>query len=125
MYRRCGSTIKVNDVTIPQGVSVVIPILVVHKNPLFWPESNKFDPERYNSAHANALCLWSVVLYSCHSSFIVSTKIFTPVCRFTAEEKEKRPKLAHIPFGLGILQRFTFFQSPETELQCSYSVATV
>ena len=47
MYRACGSTIKVNDVTIPQGASVCIPILLVHKNPLFWPEPNKFDPERY------------------------------------------------------------------------------
>ena len=47
MYRRCGSTIKVNDVTIPQGASICISIPVVHKNPLFWPEPNKFDPERY------------------------------------------------------------------------------
>ena len=63
-------------------------------------------------------------------------KIYTSVCRFTAEEKEKRPKLAHMPFGLGphnclgmkfalleaklaligILRRFTFVQSPETEV---------
>ena len=47
MYRRCGSTIKVNDVTIPQCAGICIPILLVHKNPLLWPEPNKFDPERY------------------------------------------------------------------------------
>ena len=56
------------------------------------------------------------------------------ICRFTAEEKEKRPKLAHMPFGLGLHNclgmkfalletklaligiRSTFVQSPETEV---------
>ena len=62
------------------------------------------------------------------------------VCRFTAEEKAKRPQLAHMPFGWGprscigmrfalleakialieILKRYSFVRGPETEVLSSY-----
>jgi len=62
--------------------------------------------------------------------------MYLPVCRFTAEEKAKRPQLAHMPFGwgprncigmrfalleakialIGILQKYSFVRGPETEV---------
>ena len=58
-------------------------------------------------------------------------------CRFTAEERAKRPQLAHMPFGLGphncigmrfalmeakvafieILRHYTLLRSPDTEVR--------
>ena len=58
------------------------------------------------------------------------------VCRFTAEEKAKRPQLSHIPFGFGprscigmrlallqtkialieVLKKYTFIRAPETDV---------
>jgi cytochrome P450 len=62
--------------------------------------------------------------------------------RFTAEEKAKRPQLAHMPFGFGprscigmrlalleakialieLLKRYTFIRAPETEVGCNIIV---
>lgn len=61
--------------------------------------------------------------------------------RFTAEERAKRPTIIHIPFGFGprncigmrfalleakialmqLLQRYTFVQAPDTEVQLYYN----
>ena len=63
-------------------------------------------------------------------------------CRFTEEERAKRPQLAHIPFGLGphncigmrfalmeaklalieILRHYTLLRSPDTEVRRSVSL---
>ena len=45
--RVAQKTIKINGVTIPEGVNVQLPIHLIHYNPEIWPEPEKFDPERY------------------------------------------------------------------------------
>ena len=47
--RRCSKTVTVGDVTIPEGVDVIIPMVLIHHMPEYWPKPSKFDPERYNS----------------------------------------------------------------------------
>ena len=69
--------------------------------------------------------------------FIYICRLF---CRFTAEEKAKRPQLAHMPFGwgprncigmrfalleakialIGILRKYSFVRGPETEVLSGY-----
>jgi len=44
--RHAQKTIEINGVTIPEGVSVLIPIQLFHYNPEYWTEPEKFDPER-------------------------------------------------------------------------------
>ena len=46
--RFAQKTIKINGVTIPEGVTVQLPIKLIHYNPEIWPEPEKFDPERYH-----------------------------------------------------------------------------
>ena len=45
--RRCLVTTKINGVTIPKGADVVVPMCILHNNPEYWPDPDKFDPERY------------------------------------------------------------------------------
>ena len=36
----------IGDITIPVDTVVDIPIILLHTNPDFWPEPQRFDPER-------------------------------------------------------------------------------
>ena len=44
--RLCVKKTDVGDITIPVGTVVDIPIILLHTNPDYWPEPQRFDPER-------------------------------------------------------------------------------
>ncbi|KAJ8314181.1 hypothetical protein KUTeg_008742, partial [Tegillarca granosa] len=93
-----------NGVHIPKGIEISVQQWVLHRDPEFWHDPYKFDPER-----------------------------------FSKENKEKRHPYAYLPFGsgprncigmklalfkvklaiLGILQKFKFETTPETEVMVS------
>ncbi|KAI8786628.1 cytochrome P450 3A7 [Biomphalaria glabrata] len=45
--RQCVESIDINGVHIPKGMVVLIPVYAIHNDPNFWPEPEKFDPERF------------------------------------------------------------------------------
>ena len=47
---------KINGVFIPQNTKVVVSLFVLHQDPEYWPEPEKFCPERYDdSVNVNTL----------------------------------------------------------------------
>ncbi|RZB40991.1 p450 domain containing protein, partial [Asbolus verrucosus] len=50
LTRRCVKDYKVpgEDVTVEKGTRVVIPVLGIHYDKEYYPDPEKFDPERFN-----------------------------------------------------------------------------
>ncbi|XP_014485091.1 PREDICTED: cytochrome P450 4C1-like [Dinoponera quadriceps] len=54
--RKLAENVKIGDVTIPEGTTVALSIIMAHRNPQVWPDPLKFDPDRFlpeNSKHRN------------------------------------------------------------------------
>ncbi|KAL7979274.1 hypothetical protein Chor_015298, partial [Crotalus horridus] len=47
LQRVCKKTIKLNGITIPKGMFIMIPPTILHYDPEYWPEPDQFRPERY------------------------------------------------------------------------------
>ena len=44
--RYCNKTTTIGEVTVPKGAQVTIPIWSIHYDPQYWPQPDKFDPNR-------------------------------------------------------------------------------
>ena len=51
-FRLCLKTTVIKGVTIPQGATVVVPCSLLQRDPLYWRDPDKFDPDRYESLFA-------------------------------------------------------------------------
>ena len=49
--RMCVKTTTVKGITIKEGSDILIPIHLIHRDPQYWEEPDKFDPDRYVPLH--------------------------------------------------------------------------
>ncbi|XP_066305363.1 cytochrome P450 2U1-like [Branchiostoma lanceolatum] len=47
--------VKVRDYDIPKGTQVLVNLYSIHKDPAYWPDPDRFDPERFLDAERNVI----------------------------------------------------------------------
>ncbi|CAJ1053982.1 cytochrome P450 3A27-like isoform X2 [Xyrichtys novacula] len=48
LERVAKETVKVNGITIPKDLVVMVPVYALHRDPEFWPEPEEFRPDRFS-----------------------------------------------------------------------------
>uniref|UniRef100_A0A8D2DW39 unspecific monooxygenase n=1 Tax=Sciurus vulgaris TaxID=55149 RepID=A0A8D2DW39_SCIVU len=55
IVRVCKKDVEINGVFIPKGTVVAVPIYSLHQNPKYWPEPEKFSPERFSKKNKDSI----------------------------------------------------------------------
>ncbi|XP_022916482.2 cytochrome P450 9e2-like [Onthophagus taurus] len=127
-YKLIGSEIHgENDIVIEKGVSIMIPVYGIHRDPNFYPNPDHFDPERFNDTNKHNINPYAYLPFgigprSCIGSRLalleVKVLIVYLLRRFelvVIERTEKplrispkKPGLSPDSFWLGLKQRIHF-----------------
>ncbi|XP_064405639.1 cytochrome P450 3A24-like isoform X2 [Halichondria panicea] len=109
LLRYCQKTTVINGVTFPKGVSVDVPIHLIHKDPQHWPNPEDFDPERFSPEEKSKRPPLSYIPFGYGPRNCIGMRLAL---------LEAKLALIHL------LRRFTFIQAPDTEvpLETTYGI---
>ncbi|XP_065779909.1 cytochrome P450 3A24 isoform X1 [Muntiacus reevesi] len=55
LERFCKKDVEIHGVSIPKGMTVTVPISVLHRDPQLWPEPEEFRPERFSKKNKDSI----------------------------------------------------------------------
>lgn len=55
IFRMCKKDVEINGVFIPKGTVVTVPMFVLQRDSKFWPEPDKFCPERFSKKNKESI----------------------------------------------------------------------
>lgn len=106
IVRDTSQDIEICGVKIPKGTDITIPVHGLHRLPEFWPEPEKFDPERFSAANKDKIVPYSYVPFAVGPRNCVGLRLALADAKVTAvrllqhvrvslsDKTEQPPKLA-------------------------------
>ena len=63
--RECNEACTINGIHFPKGMMIFVPVYALHRDPEYWPDPEKFEPERYSRdlAHLLLISIWKILFY--------------------------------------------------------------
>lgn len=55
IFRMCKKDVEINGVFIPKGTVVTVPMFVLQRDSKYWPEPDKFHPERFSKKNKESI----------------------------------------------------------------------
>ncbi|XP_044203376.1 cytochrome P450 3A27-like [Thunnus albacares] len=55
LERNAKETVKINGITIPKDITVMIPVFALHRDPELWTEPEEFKPERFSKENKQSI----------------------------------------------------------------------
>ncbi|PNF15722.1 Cytochrome P450 6k1 [Cryptotermes secundus] len=105
--RECTKTIKLpgTDVTVEKGVHVLLPILALHRDPKYYPDPERFDPERFSEEERKKRPQFSYIPFGegprlCigmrFAMMQVKVGLINVLSKFEVQASDKTPPIAEI-----------------------------
>ncbi|KAL5022796.1 hypothetical protein ScPMuIL_001951 [Solemya velum] len=104
--RTAERTVVINGCTIPKGIDITVPVFALHRNEEFWPNPEKFDPERFTPEEKAKRNPYTYLPFGLGPRICLGMRL-----------AQLEAKLAII----AILQRFRFRTTPETEITPTFA----
>ncbi|XP_063409713.1 cytochrome P450 3A41-like isoform X2 [Mytilus trossulus] len=100
-HRAAREDVTVSGVHIPKDVNVSVPIYALHRNPKYWPDPEKFDPDRFTDENKAKRPEYTFVPFGVGPRICIGMRLAL-----------MEAKMALV----FMLQRFTFSPCSETEI---------
>ncbi|XP_026824662.1 cytochrome P450 4C1-like [Ooceraea biroi] len=101
--RTLTENVKIGDYMLPQNIEVVLSLIVIHRNPEFWPDPTKFDPDRFLPENTKARNQYAYIPFSAGPrncigqkfALLVIKTLLTAILRKWRVKSVKTPDMIH------------------------------
>ena len=107
-FRECNRTCAVTDgLIIEKGYDVIIPISLLHRSPKYWPNPDKFDPERFNPNNKQPYPTFAFIPFGegprhCIGKRLALIKAKMTLVAILKELQFRRSADTEVPLSLGV-----------------------
>lgn len=109
-HREAREDITINGIFIPKGIDVSVPICGLHRNPKYWPDPEKFDPDRFTDENKKKRPEYSFVPFGIGPRHCIGMRLAL-----------LEAKMALV----SMIQNFTFSTCEKTEIPVQFENAVI
>ncbi|XP_029011535.1 cytochrome P450 3A40-like isoform X2 [Betta splendens] len=109
LERTARETVKINGITIPKEMMVMIPVFALHRDPELWPEPEAFKPDRFSKENKQNINPYTYLPFGAGPRNCLGMRFALVVVKLALVE---------------VLQNFVFSVCEETEIPLQMAATT-